>query len=214
MWKVSFGFVKLEYVKKSPPTLGPSCCFWPFMHLGILLQSAASAGSDGIAAVMVKSSFCLFVCFLGQSFSGQSWASWSQPSRPGRPQTRSSACLCLLNAGIKDMHHRSPAVGHFNVLSLVCPSFIGFRVLFGIIQDFQPVQSLILTSFHIISGLLRQVVVSILYIFFFFVLNFTFFIRNIKQKANGLLGSVGSWIPRLPGNSPVREEIVRGLQLA
>jgi hypothetical protein len=50
---------------------------------------------------------CLFVCFVfspRQGSSVQPWLSWNSGCRPGCHQTQRLTCLCLLSAGIKDMH--------------------------------------------------------------------------------------------------------------
>ena len=49
--------------------------------------------------------FVVLFCFLRLSFFVQPWFSWNSLCRPGWPWTQRFACLCLSNAGIKDICH-------------------------------------------------------------------------------------------------------------
>jgi hypothetical protein len=61
----------------------------------------------GVLFCFVLFCFVLF-CFvlLRQGFSVYSWLSWNSLCKPGWPQTRRSAWLCLLSAGIKGVLHQ------------------------------------------------------------------------------------------------------------
>ena len=62
--------------------------------------------------------FCCF-CFSRQGFSVCPRLSWNSLCRPGWPQTQRSACLCLLNTGIKGVHHH-PLAYFWSVWVLAC----------------------------------------------------------------------------------------------
>jgi hypothetical protein len=67
--------------------------------------------------------FFFFVfCFQRQGFSVYPWLSWNSLCRSGCPQTQKSACLCLLSAGIKGVHHHALLFLSFcgSLLPFVC----------------------------------------------------------------------------------------------